>query len=51
MRLVWSPIALDDLKSAVDYIELDLDSPMAAQRFYESVLEKVQLFADVPGQA
>ncbi len=26
MKLVWSPAALDDLKSAIDYIEFDLDS-------------------------
>lgn len=51
MRLAWSPLALDDLKSAIDYIEFELDSPMAAQRLYESVLEKVQLFADAPGAA
>lgn len=49
MKLVWSPAALEDLQSAVDYIEFDLDSPMAAEKFFRSVLEKAQLFADVPG--
>lgn len=49
MKLVWSPAALDDLKSAIDYIEFDLDSPMAAKGFYESILDKAHLFANVPG--
>ena len=49
MKLVWSPAALDDLKSAIDYIEFDLDSPMAAKRFYESALDKAHLFANIPG--
>ncbi|MFC2629626.1 MAG: type II toxin-antitoxin system RelE/ParE family toxin [Lancefieldella rimae] len=49
MKLVWSPAALDDLKSAIDYIEFDLDSPMAAKRFYESILDKAHLFANAPG--
>ena len=49
MKLVWSPAALDDLKSAIDYIEFDLDSPMATKRFYESILDKPHLFANVPG--
>lgn len=49
MNLVWSPAAVEDLSSAVDYIEYDLDSPQAAKRFYDAVIERVRLFADVPG--
>ena len=49
MELAWSPAAVDDLEAAVDYIESELASPMAARRLVDSVIEKAQLFADVPG--
>lgn len=49
MELVWSPVAVDDLNAAADYIESELASPMAARRLVDSVIEKAQLFADVPG--
>jgi len=49
MELAWSPAAVDDLNAAVDYIEFELASPMAARRLVDSVTEKAQLFADVPG--
>ena len=49
MELVWSPAAVDDLNTAADYIESELASPMAARRLVDSVIEKAQLFADVPG--
>lgn len=49
MGLAWSPAAVDDLEAAVDYIESELASPMAARRLVDSVIEEVQLFADVPG--
>lgn len=51
MELSWSPAALDDLGDAADYIEFDLASPMAAKRLLDSVIEKAQLFAEVPGAA
>ena len=51
MELVWSPAAVDDLNAAAEYIETELASPMAAKRLVESVMEKAQLFADVPGAA
>lgn len=38
MELAWSADAVDDL-----------GSPIAAERLFESVLEKAQLFADFPG--
>ena len=49
MELAWSPAAVEDLASAADYIEFDLSSPTAAKRLVESVIEKAQLFADIPG--
>ena len=49
MELVWSPASVDDLNAAADYIESELASPMAARRLVDSVIEKAQLFADVPG--
>ena len=49
MELVWSPAAVDDLNAAADYIESELASPMAARRLIDSVIEKAQLFANVPG--
>jgi plasmid stabilization system protein ParE len=49
MELAWSPAAVDDLNAAADYIESELASPMAARRLVDSVIEKAQLFVDVPG--
>ena len=49
MDLVWSSAAVDDLNAAADYIEFELESPLAAKRLVDSVIEKAQLFADVPG--
>lgn len=49
MEIAWSPAAVDDLEAAVDYIESELASPMAARRLVDSVIGKAQLFADVPG--
>lgn len=49
MELVWSPVAVDDLNAAVDCIESELASPMAARRLVDSVVEKAPLFADVSG--
>lgn len=49
MELVWSPAAVDDLNAAADYIESELASPTAARRLVDSVIEKAQMFADVPG--
>lgn len=49
MELVWSPVAVDDLKAAADYIESELASPMAARSLVDSVVEKAQLFADARG--
>ena len=49
MELAWSPAAVDDLDAAVDYIESELASPMAARCLVDSVIEKAQLFADAPG--
>ena len=49
MELAWSPAAVDDLEAAVDYIESELASPMAARSLVDSVIGKAQLFADVPG--
>ena len=49
MELAWSPAAVDDLDAAVDCIESELASPMAARRLVDSVIGKAQLFADVPG--
>lgn len=51
MELVWSPVAVDDLKAAADYIESELASPMAARSLVDSVVEKAQLFADARGGA
>lgn len=49
MELVWSPVAVDDLKAAADYIESELASPMAVRSLVDSVVEKAQLFADAGG--
>ena len=44
MELAWSPAAVDDLEAAVDCIESELASPMAARRLVDSAIEKAQLF-------
>ena len=49
MELAWSPAAVDDLEAAVDYIESELASPMAARRLVDSVIGKAQLLADISG--
>lgn len=49
MELAWSPAAVGDFEATVGYIESELASPMAARRLVDSVIEKAQLFADVPG--
>ena len=49
VELAWSPAAVDDLEAAVDCIESELASPMAARSLVDSVIGKAQLFADVPG--
>ena len=49
MKVVWSPEAKDDIMAALNYIEHDLGSPMAAARLYGAVKEKIALLAAVPG--
>lgn len=49
MELAWSTDAVEDLDAAIEYISNDLGSSKAAERLFESVLEKAQLFADFPG--
>lgn len=49
MELAWSLAVANDLDTAIDYIESELVSPLAARRLVDSVIEKAQLLADVPG--
>ncbi len=49
MELAWSLAVANDLDTAIDYIESELASPMAARRLVDSVIEKAQLLADVLG--
>lgn len=49
MELTWSADAADDLDAAIEYISNDLGSPVAAQRLFDFIVEKAQLFADYPG--
>lgn len=48
MELAWSAEAVDDLDAAIEYISNDLGNPMAAERLFESILDKARLFADFP---
>ena len=48
MKAHWSPAAVDDLEAALDYIEFDLDSPQASKRFYQTILDAVRRFSDIP---
>lgn len=48
MKTHWSPAVVDDLEAALDYIEFDLDSPQASKRFYQTILDVVRRFSDIP---
>lgn len=48
MKAHWSPAVVDDLEAALDYIEFDLDSPQASKRFYQTILDVVRRFSDIP---
>lgn len=48
MKAHWSPAVVDDLEAALDYIEFDLDSPKASKRFYQTILDVVRRFSDIP---
>lgn len=49
MKVVWSPEAKKDLLDTLDYIEHELDSPMAAARLYDTIKEKIRALSEVPG--
>ena len=49
MDFVRLPATVEGLASAADHTEFELSSPTAARRLVESVIEKAQLFAGVPG--
>lgn len=51
MNVVWSPEAEDDLTEALDYIEYELGSPIAAARLYDAIKAKIDLIAAVPGSS
>jgi toxin ParE1/3/4 len=42
-RIVWTPKALDDLESLIEYIAKD--SPVAAKRFAQKILQRIDLLA------
>ena len=47
MKIIWRPIALDDLEEARRYISAE--DPSAARRVYASILSAVGRLAEFPG--
>ncbi len=45
-QVIWTPKALDDLESLLDYIAKD--APVAARRFAQKLMGRVDLLADRP---
>jgi toxin ParE1/3/4 len=45
-RIVWTPKALEDLESLLAYIAKE--SPIAAKRFAQKIIQRVDLLADQP---
>ena len=46
MRILWSPLALERVEEISDYIAYD--SPSAASRWVDAVLQKVELLKSSP---
>src|SRR4051794_582679 len=45
-QIIWDPVAIDDLHEAAAYI--DRDSPVAARRLVERILERVEQLIEWP---
>jgi plasmid stabilization system protein ParE len=45
-RIRWLNAAVEDLETIVEHIAAD--APLAAERFAESILAKVEMLADLP---
>ena len=48
MKIVYRPAAIDDIRSAADYIEFTLKNPSAAARFKQRILSGISLLKDNP---
>ena len=46
MKIVYRPAAIEDIKSATDYISNVLKNPQAAQRLKEKILNSISLLKD-----
>ena len=46
MNVIWSPLALQKLSDAVDFISLD--NPAAAEKWVNEVFDKTELLSDMP---
>jgi len=47
MKLLWAPLAIDRLEEICDYISYD--KPSAAEKWIDSIFEKVGLLRSTPG--
>jgi len=45
-RIIWAPHAMDDLRALIEYISRD--APMAARRFGQKLVARVDLLANHP---
>lgn len=48
IKIVYSPLSLNDLASIRDYIYFDLANPMAAERTVRNIINKVRLLEGAP---
>lgn len=47
-KVVYSPLALQDLDDIWDYIAIEQDNPAAAERIVEGILARINLLSSFP---
>lgn len=47
-KVVYSPLALQDLDDIWDYIAIERDNPAAAERIVEGILARIDLLSSFP---
>lgn len=47
-KVVYSPLALQDLDDIWDYIAIEQDNPAAAERIVEGILARIDLLSSFP---
>lgn len=47
-QIKYAPQALSDLRSIIDYISVELNSPQAAERTVDDILDKIDYLSELP---